>query len=92
MDLLGQVLALVFPLYEEMLLSVPDILGINGVKVTLGHGEIIDGIQQVGLACTVIPNETIDPAAERQFELVVILEVDEGNTGQMHLERVSGQK
>ena len=82
----------VFPLQKEMFLPMPDIVGVNRVKITFCQGEIIDGIKKVGFPGTVIPNKTIDLLAKRQLQLVVIFKIYKGKAGQMHIGYVSGQK
>jgi hypothetical protein len=92
MDPFGQLFANVFPLDQKMLLSMPYVMCINRVEITLGHGQIVDRIQQVGLSGPVIPHKTIDLPAEGELKLVIVLEIQKGDAGQVHIGSVSGQK
>jgi TolA-binding protein len=73
-------------------LAVPDILGVHRIEITLCHRKIIDRIEEIGFPGPVIPHETIDLPAEIKLQLIIILEVDKGNTGEMHNDPVSALK
>ena len=81
MYLFGQFFTQVYTLYQKMLLSMPNVLGIDRVKIALRHGEIIDCIQEIGLTGPIIPHETIDFLTEIQLQLVIILEINKGKAG-----------
>jgi hypothetical protein len=55
---------------------VRDILGIHRVQVALAEGKVMDGIEQVGLPYPVFTHETIDPRAQLQVCLRIILEIN----------------
>ena len=75
MDFFLKVLPMVFTLDKEKILPVPDILGIYRIEVTLGERKIIDGIQQVGFPCAIVPDKAIDLLAEGKLQLVIVLEI-----------------
>jgi hypothetical protein len=66
-----------YPLDDTKFLVIPDVLAVHGVQITLTKGEIVNGIEQIGLPHPVLPHEAIDLLTERKIELFIILEVDE---------------
>jgi len=46
-------------------------------KITLGKTKIVEGIQQVGLADTIVAANANDPLGESEGSLPVILELKE---------------
>jgi hypothetical protein len=54
-------------------------LGYQGIlprKIAFGEAEIVDGIQQVGLANAVTPADTHDPFIETEFPRKIVLELN----------------
>jgi hypothetical protein len=62
-----------------------NILGIQGIEITLGQGKVIYRIQQVGLARPIITHKAIDLIAEIQFQLIKIFKIDKRNMGNVHV-------
>jgi hypothetical protein len=59
----------------EIVLPYEDILYIDGTEITLAEREIVDGIEQVGLACSVVANKAVNIATQLHIGLTVVLEV-----------------
>jgi len=78
MDFLLKLFSHVIPLDKKMFFPMTDILGIHGIKIAFGHGQVINGIQKIGFTGPIIPNETVDLLAERQLKLIIILEIYQG--------------
>ncbi len=55
-----------------------DDLRVDGVGIAFTEREVIDRIQQVGLAHSIVPDETVDLGGELQFSLSEIFIVDDG--------------
>jgi hypothetical protein len=53
------------------------ILLVGPRKITLGKTKIVDGIQQVGLADSIVAANADDPLGESEGSLPVILELKE---------------
>jgi len=64
-------------LHPESCLSLQYILAVAAGKIALGKAAVIDGIQQVGLANTILPAYTYDAAGEIKPGILVILEMGE---------------
>ena len=52
-------------------------LTVDPIKITLGIGQIVHRIQDVGFAYAVGPSEGVDPIAKFEGPLAVILEVEQ---------------
>jgi hypothetical protein len=51
------------------------ILSIHRIEITLAKAEIVDGIEQVGFADTVLTHKAIDTGRQGQFSLTDIFKV-----------------
>jgi hypothetical protein len=65
-------------------LSMADILLVDRVKVTFGKRKVINGIEQIGLAGSIIADKTVYPVRESHFLLSVILEIYDFQRVKMH--------
>ena len=61
-----------------------DILRVNGIERRLCETQVIDCVQQVGLALTVQADKTVKFVSKRQACLADILEVDDMQFVQGH--------
>jgi hypothetical protein len=59
----------------EKTLVMADILRIDRVEIALAKRKVMNGIQQVRLAGTVISNKTIDFVREKKRRFLVILKI-----------------
>ena len=66
-----------------------NILGINQVEIAFTKGKVMNGIEKVCFARTVIPNKTIDLIRKQQCGITVILEISYGKFLQVHLSQLS---
>ena len=55
-----------------------DVLLIGAGEIALGEAQVVDGIQQIGLAYAVFAANPYDPFPELESRLVVILKLNEG--------------
>ena len=79
---------LVEALYHEEIGRVQDVLRINGIARTLAEGQVVDGIQQIGLAHAVLAEEAVQLGRERQLHLLQVLIIKDGYMLQYHSENV----
>jgi hypothetical protein len=70
----------------------PDILGIRNVKIALAEGQIIDGIQQVGLSNPIVAYETIYLSGETQGGLTKIFIIQDRKLPDVHRSNFSTYK
>ena len=68
---------LILTLYHGEVGFVADVLGVNGVEGGFGETQIVDGIQEVGFALTVLTDKTVEFVGKRKTRLVDVLEVDD---------------
>jgi hypothetical protein len=54
---------------------VPDILLIDRVEIAFAKGQVMNGIQEIGLSCPVQADEAIDLIRKVKFGLRIILEI-----------------
>jgi hypothetical protein len=59
----------------KIVLSVPDILTVDQVKIAFGKRQVIDGIQQIGFTGTVPACETVNFFRKPQRRLTVIFKI-----------------
>jgi hypothetical protein len=59
-------------------LIMPYILCVNRIEIALAKAEIVNGIEQVGLPYTIIPDETIDAGREGNFSFGQIFKIQQG--------------
>ena len=59
----------------EEILFVADVLLIRGAKEAFAKGEVIDGIEDVGLTCPVETHETIDVLRKQQISRFAVPEI-----------------
>jgi hypothetical protein len=83
-DILGHLLAEIIALNHEEVLTVPDVLGISSVEITLAERQIMNGIQNVGFTHSVSPDQTVDLGAEFHPGLLVILKINQREAFQIH--------
>jgi hypothetical protein len=75
--LVGLALLLKMPLDTEAGVAFTDILLVGFGEIALGEAEVIDRIEQVGLADAIIATNADDPVLELEGGLGIILELDE---------------
>jgi ABC-type antimicrobial peptide transport system ATPase subunit len=63
------------PVDGEKFLAKLDILAVDRVEIALAEGEIVDCIEQVGLARAVVAHEAVDIVAQLHVNLAVVLEI-----------------
>ena len=73
----------------EEVLAGADVQCVGQAAETLAEGEVVDGLQEVGLPHPVVAHQTVDVGAELHIEVGVGLEVGEFERGYMHGESVS---
>jgi len=71
------------PLYAEALRPGGHVLAIGAGKIAAGKAEVVDGVQQVGLADPIRPANTDDALAEFEACLVVVFEIGERYGGEL---------
>jgi hypothetical protein len=54
---------------------VPDVLRVDGVEIAFAKGEVINGVEQVGLAGGVVANKTIHTRREIHIRFSDIFEI-----------------
>ena len=75
---------LIEPLYHEEIGLVKDVLRVDGVARALTERQVVDGIQQIGLAHAVLPEKAVQLGRERQFHLLQVLIIKDRYTLQYH--------
>ena len=53
----------------------PDVLAVNRIEVTLTEREVMDGIQDIGLANTVVTYEAIDLWRKLKFGFRIVFKI-----------------
>ena len=64
-------------MYGKEILVQTNVLAVDGVEIALAEGEIVGGIEQVGLPRPVVTHKAVDIATEFDISLRVVLEVGE---------------
>ena len=83
-DGLGAVAKEIFTLQHAEILASPEESLFGGVDVALAEGEVIDGVEQIGLAHTIIAEEAVDLRRANDVGLPDILIVQDGELVQYH--------
>jgi hypothetical protein len=60
-NLVGSVIRLKGSLDHRKFMLMPDVLRINGIKITLAKAQVMNGIQYIGLSNAIVSNKTIYP-------------------------------
>jgi hypothetical protein len=60
---------------SKIILAVPDVLGICRVKKTFAKRKVVDGIEQVCLAYSVVSGKTVDLVGKNQIGQLVIFKI-----------------
>jgi hypothetical protein len=71
----------------EKVLTMPYILRIDGIEITLAKGKVMNGVKQVCLSGPVITNKTVDLIGKLQGSFAVVLKVSYGKFLQVHLDQ-----
>jgi hypothetical protein len=79
-------IAQIFAMDGKKISFMPYVLQINRVKIAFGKREIINGVQKICFACTVITNETIDLLRKFQAGFFVILKIGDREFLQIHIQ------
>ena len=74
----------VTPFEQEKLLAVTHALRIGHRESRLAHRQVVDRVDEIGLARPVVAHETIDPRGQRKLLLTDILEIDERQSFEIH--------
>jgi hypothetical protein len=53
----------------------PYVLRVNRIEIAFAEGEVINSIQDVGFAHSVIANETVDVVRKFKFRFGIVLKV-----------------
>ena len=61
-----------------------DDLTVNAVEITLGIGQVMHCIQNIGLAYAIGSSDGVNPIAKLQSALAVVLEVKQLKSLQIH--------
>jgi hypothetical protein len=69
--------------YAELLIVV-DVLAVDRVQITLTHRQVIDGIQDVGLAHSVGPHQAVEPGRKIYLQFLIILVMCQIKGSEMH--------
>jgi hypothetical protein len=64
---------------------VRNVLGVGSVKVTLCVTEVMDGIEDVRLATSVVSDDAVDAFGPNDFRVRVVAEIQELNPSQLHV-------
>ena len=83
-DGLGAVAKEVFALQHAEILASSEESFFGGVDVTLAEREVIDGVEQIGLAHTIIAEEAVDLRRANDVSLPDVLIVQDGELVQYH--------
>ena len=71
-------------LHHEEVLVMPDVLAFDGVEIALAEGQVMDGVEQVGLSLPIITGKDVHAMVKLQAGLAVILKIYKGNLLQEH--------
>ena len=82
--LLSIVSAHVCALHRGRLLSVPEREAVDGVEVALGHRQVVDGVEQVGLSLAVVPVDAVQPLRKLNLSFRNVLEIREADPLEVH--------
>ncbi len=67
----------------KILLAMQDVVHVHGVEIALAQREVVDGIEQVGLAHSVGPGEAVHLRTQVHFDLPVVAEMQQIEAGQV---------
>ena len=62
-------------LHSERLMAMLDVLGVYGIEGTFGQREVVDAIQERGLACSIRAYDKIQLVCKSQLNGGVVFEV-----------------
>ena len=65
-----------------------DVLRVNGVEKALGIAQIMDGVQNIGFACSVVSEQAIYLRAQLHFHLWVVLEIEQLQPEEAHADGI----
>ena len=71
-------------LHGGCLLSVPESEAVGSVEIALGHRQVVDGVQQVSLALSVVPVDAVQPLRELDLSFRNVLEIGEADPLEVH--------
>src|SRR5512139_3259423 len=77
-NLIGPVLCLKSALDHCKLLLMPDVLGIDGIKITFAQAQVMNGIEYIGFSDPVIPDKTIYAGGKRNLCIFEVLKIQQG--------------
>jgi hypothetical protein len=76
--------ALKITLHQHEGLAMRDVLGIDGVEITLAKAQIMDGIENIGLSTSVVAKEAIHLRTQLQICTSVVFEVNQMKMFESH--------
>jgi hypothetical protein len=62
---------------HTIILVIPDVLRVHRIQIALAKGQVMDRIQDIGLAHTIFANEAIYLLRKGYFNLFIILKIDQ---------------
>ncbi len=70
-------------LHHEILLAIENVVHVHGLEIALRQSEVVNGIEQVGLAHAIGPHKAVHLGAQHHFGLPVIAEVQKVQFGEV---------
>jgi hypothetical protein len=70
--------------YGKKCFAMPDVLLVNRIKITLGKRKVINSIEQIGFAGTVVAHKTIYLIGESHLLLPIIFKINDFQCVDMH--------
>ena len=68
----------------KVILAVADVVAVGRTEIALGEGKVMNRVQEVGLAAAVVAYKAVDPGAEVELGLGIVLEVAQIEVFQVH--------
>ena len=68
----------------KVILSVADVVAVGRTEIALGKGKVMNRVQEVGLAAAVVAHKAVNPGAEVELGLGIVLEVAQIEVFQVH--------
>ena len=91
-DLLRPSLIIILPLQHAHVLLVVDDLAVLRMDMAFRKGEVIDGVEQIGLSHAVVSEETVHFRGESDFRLQYVFVIENRKLVQYHLGCINDAK
>ena len=91
-DFLRPSLIIVLPLQHAHILLVVDDLAVLRMDMAFRKGEVIDGVEQIGLSHAVVSEETVHFRGESHFRLQYVFVIENRKPLEYHLGCINGTK